>query len=174
MKQDKNKNYKGFTLIELLVVVLIIGILVAIALPKYQLAIDKARFSKMMAFTEVIADAEMRASLLKEHPTFLDLDIDFPPSCTILEHNMFCDNYKWGCSHNQNFIAPRCSDKQLQATYLYNTLGNKIKKSCLAHTTDSNDRSNRLCQAVTGKKEYETGDFWLFDGKRYTVNTYNF
>lgn len=46
---------KGFTLMELLIVILIIGILSAVAFPKYQLAVDKSKYNTLMHLVDAVA-----------------------------------------------------------------------------------------------------------------------
>ena len=78
------KSKQAFTLIELLVVVLIIGILAAVALPKYEMAVEKARASEALTILKAIANANRVYYMANgTHPENIDdLDIEIPGTST--------------------------------------------------------------------------------------------
>ena len=58
MKNISRRNIGGFTLVEILVVVLIIGILSAVAVPMYQGAVDKSRWSTLLTSAKALQTAQ--------------------------------------------------------------------------------------------------------------------
>ena len=91
-------NKKGFTLLELLVVVLIIGILAAIALPQYQMAVTKSRVASILPLMRRWKDALQEYAL--QHGSYMTEDDDYPDADTLGVNwptDWYCFNHMNGC-----------------------------------------------------------------------------
>ena len=159
-KISKTKN-KGFTLIEMLVVVLIIGILAAIALPQYQMAVGKAKFSTLKNITKSLQEASQRYYLIhKEYPkTMAGIDIDLSiknerTTSSILEittiDNINC-NVWFNHSNTGGYIA--CYRKIFgKNTHYYVRRETGIPLYCLVSESPSPTHpASRLCAKETNR-----------------------
>ena len=152
---------RGFTLIELLVVVLIIGILAAVAVPQYQTAVDKARYSKIIPMTRALKDATEIYYMANGTYSFTigDIDISGPAGCQFPagDNIVLCaDSWYDILNQAQNvmgFMGARYSTTTEQNAYriwLDNNNNGKPagQRECVAY--DGTERAHRLCKAMGG------------------------
>ena len=161
----KNKSccMKGFTLIELLVVVLIIGILAAVALPQYNRAVIKSKYSTLKHIVDALTQAEEIYYLENgQYTTAMeDLSIEMPNGTLDNEYDV--ENvqqylYDWGYCQLVNMKGDKramCIDNSINMGYrryfAHSAPNNANTRRCdVRETLDETVPQAEVCKIETG------------------------
>ena len=172
MKQENIKNKikfaKGFTLIELLVVVVIIGILAAIALPQYKVAVTKSKFATLKQLTKSILDAEERFYMANGNYTdnMTKLDIDIGGKAT---NNNTTRTFPWGkceitlynVENNKFYVF--CRNANIKMSYqIYPKHVENGARLCVYYGTNISSVQYKVCSQETEHQAYDGTSYYFW------------
>ncbi|MBO7238721.1 MAG: pilin [Elusimicrobiaceae bacterium] len=142
---------RAFTLIELLVVVLIVGILSAIALPQYQKAVVKTRYTTMKSLAHSLLNAEEVYFLANGVYTndMTALDVTAPADTHI---TCWADLFS-----EKTDVYIRCSHDQIEMAYQIYPPRKQHSNVCVVHNTDLSSIQAKVCKQETGKENPSQG-----------------
>ena len=153
------QNRVGFTLIELLVVVLIIGILAAVAVPQYQVAVEKSRYTQLMVGADMIKKANQLYYMAngKYSVDLNDLDLSLV-GCEIINDGRACKLKSGGTCYVNDGTT---SGGELKAIVycikdgMYYSLRNE-NNNRYCYASSNNNVANKVCLSMGGVYESET------------------
>ncbi len=165
LNQVQDDNRRGFTLIELLVVVLIIGILAAVAVPQYQVATDKARFTEVLSLAKTAKDAQEIYYLAngKYADNWEELELSFP--ATNISGTNLDTTTGWRVQLRQDPFAIYVRDGKIPGVVLIVGLAHAsapwTNRSACYVQGSIYKRAHTLCKNITGNEPVSDLYYWF-------------